>query len=663
MMLTIAMLIGLARLTILFLFLFFINKKVLRYAYPKDLFTYLITRWVRYGSILLLLIFLLIQINAYDLFIAILIAIGFVLFYFFEIKSFRTLTDDIKEKVRSVIIFMVRRKEIADKPVQLHRIDREKQDKKGSKVFIVVVVLAAAVLLSRYIFYSYDIFLLSDLWIAKLEKVKAISDQQWFSGYLAASGEYAFINFYGKLAGISPELALQSFGILESALVAMVMYWFVAHISRSYIIIPIVAVLIYIFFPLFLPLNINTIFEHKPILLALSFGLPVMLFVLKPDLLSEDPNRYFVFMLLAFIAIAFIDLFTMVFILLPYIILAFFFFRAAYRKQYILTVGAYLSAVLIVGTVHMVAGYKFNIGFESVLLANLLSVNNFTYLPNLILSYDTLLLVYQGITLLSIGFIVFLKKDKPTWFYALLIIVYFNFLALLRQVESIYLDKDLLNIALSVFIPIAMGAAFSLAYHAIKKYMEVRHPDFKVRYRYGVVVLFVLAALAFFKLKDGFDKEHLLPGVDKKHARAVLGTYEEISRDYLPYTYAVVNGYPSFALSVQKHYHKPYTEFTERYLDRDAVYFKNRKNKNYIKDHPEAVLPASILVFYHDCENIHIDDTRFCTAEDMKKVAETLAVLRDRGRKITIVYERENVKVYEIENIPESSRINDLMMQ
>lgn len=660
--LTIAMLIGLVRLALIFTFLFYINKNVLGYSYPKDLFSYLIIRWVHLGSIVVLLIFLLIHINAYDFFTFLIIITGFILFYFFEIKSFKTLTEDIKEKVRNVFIFIIRRKELGDKSIQSNELNKEKQDNKGSKVFIIVIVMIVLVLISRYIFYSYDIFLLSDLWIAKLEKVKAMSDQQWFTGYLATSGEPALINFYGKLVGISPMLALQSFGILESVFVAIVMYWFVANISRSYIVVPIIAVFIYIFFPLFLPLNINTLFEHKPILLALSFGLPAMLFVIKPNLLSENYTKYFVSMLLVFIAISFIDFFTSIVLLLPYLALAFFFFQKDFKKQYTLAIGAYLLALAIVGTIYAIAGHKFNIGFESMLLANLLSVSNFTYLPNLILPYDTLLNVYQGISLSSVGCIVFLRRDRSSWFHALLVIVYFNVLVLLRQLDIIYLDKDLLNVALSVFIPIVMGVSFSLVYHSIKKYIYGRNPDFKLRYRYGAMALFVLAALAFFKGRTSFDTENSPPGVDKVHARAVLGTYEEISRDYLPYTYSVVNGYPSFAISIHRHYHMPYREFTTKYLDKDATYFRNREDNKFIKNHPEAVLPASILVFYHDRALIHQYDTRFGTEEDMKKVSETLSVLKERGRKIREVYERKGIKVYEIENEPKSSRINDLIM-
>jgi hypothetical protein len=42
---------------------------------------------------------------------------------------------------------------------------------------------------------------------------------------LATDAELAVVNFYGKITDVSPEIALQVIAILESTLLAIIIFW------------------------------------------------------------------------------------------------------------------------------------------------------------------------------------------------------------------------------------------------------------------------------------------------------------------------------------------------------------------------------------------------------------------------------------------------------
>ena len=56
--------------------------------------------------------------------------------------------------------------------------------------------------------------------------MKELSEQVWFFHSGSMTGEFLLINLYGTLTGLSDSIALESFGLIEVAILALVIFWF-----------------------------------------------------------------------------------------------------------------------------------------------------------------------------------------------------------------------------------------------------------------------------------------------------------------------------------------------------------------------------------------------------------------------------------------------------
>lgn len=657
MILTSSIIFGFVRLTLLGLFLFFLNKKILNYHYPKDLLNYVVNRWVRYASVLVILIFILTQINAYDLFTIVLLLVVFLLVYFFEIKSFKSLFKDLKNRLRIFLIFIIRNRETKGKIFKLNKTVKAKQDHIGSTNLIILAFISVGIIISRCLFFAKDIYLLSDLWAIDLKKVKGITANQWFTEDLTMSGEHALISFYGKVVGVSPEIALQSFGILETILIAIILFWFTAKMTKSKTIAPIVTTLFFAFSPLLLPRSIEILTQHKHVFLALSLALPMMVFTVLPKNLSVYNKKHFIYSIIIFTAIALIDLFTAVVLLSPFLVLAFFFYQKKYQRNYYFTLLAYFIALTLVISIYYLATLYYNINFRSFITSNLLAINLFTHLPDLILPYNELIKVYQAISFFSVVLMIFLIKQRQQWLNSLLFILYFNALLLINSLDFFWIDEDLIRLSLTVFIPVVIGIPFALISKIILQISKTQSQKFKSKYSYAVLAVFTIL---FFILKpiihDGKDKTD-----SNRHSKLVLEAYEKISQNYLPFSYTVVNNHRNSVLSLNKHFYMPYSTFNDIYLGKDAVYHNNINDKLFFKQNPDKILTNSVFIFVHNLDDVNISKSVFYTNNEMNNVTKKLDILKSRGRKVNVIYNKETLKVLELVNKAKSSKINDLL--
>jgi hypothetical protein len=142
--------------------------------------------------------------------------------------------------------------------------------------------------------------------------------------------------------------------------------------------------------------------------------------------------------------------------------------------------------------------------------------------------------------------------------------------------------------------------------------------------------------------------------------REVLNAYDLITNEYFPYSYAVVNDYSAQALSKNKHFFVNYEDFLNDYLKRDEVFFKHKKDKKFLKNNPEYVLPNSVLVFVYTRQNQYSNDLT-SNKRYTDDVIDLMKRLRHRGRKVRIFHEDKVFKIYEIINIPGESRLTDLI--
>ncbi|MBJ2174085.1 hypothetical protein JBL43_07545 [Aureibaculum sp. A20] len=474
------------------------------------------------------------------------------------------------------------------------------------------------------------------------------------------TGEYALINFYSKLVGVSPEIALQSFGILETVLITIILFWFTSKITKSKTIAPILTAIFFVISPLLLPRSIDIITQHKPIFLALSLALPMMIFTVLPKNLSKYYRKYLIYSIIIFTAIALIDLFTFVILLSPFLVLAFFFYQKKYRQFYYLVVLAYFVSLVFVMSIYGFTGLHYNLGFNSIITSNLLSLNVFTHLPDLILPYDELINIYQYISLFNVVLILFLIKHKKHWLNSFLFILYFNALIFINTLNISWIDEDLLRLSLTIFIPVVIGISIALLFKVIFSFSEKVITNLRIKYNYGVLAIFSIAAVVFYLYKPAIYDTERKDNTDH-HAMLVLEAYEKISQDYLPFSYTIVNDYRSYVLSINKHFYMPYSTFKDFYLRRDSIYHTNINDKLFFKQNPESILSKSILVFVHKANNNKTPNLPFYHDNEMEYVAETINILKSRGRKVNIIYENESLSVMEIVNKPNSSKINDLL--
>jgi hypothetical protein len=636
------------------LVLFYLNKKLVNPSDSNNFLEFVVNQWFKYGSIIGILIFVTVQLNAYALINCVIILIFIIIVDYIGLKNLRRFREYIDESSRRNIHKMLKSIEL-NRPVLSWFAIKTKGGSTGNGwfMFFLIVVLAAITFGSRFYFFKYDLYSLSGIWIADLQKVIDFDSQIWFLNETAVNGDFAFVNFYGKMADVSPEIALQSMGILESTLLTILLFWVIRKISPSKSIAPVLASLSFGLAYTLTPTNIYFLLQNKPIFLALAFGLPVMAFLLKPGLLKYRKLNYFFSILFAFITIGLIDIFTLYVLFPPFMLLATIFTRRKSMRYFWIGMIAYLMACAVILAIYAMICLYFETDLGMFLHANLLSVSSYTYIPQLVIPFQQLINYYQLSTVFSILVLlkfIFYNKEK-TWGAAIAFLLYFNFLILLSNITSEWIDEDLLNQALSVFMAIVIGINASIV-------VRLFRPVFGRLERFNKVAVAVfLGSLLFIAVYFQHDTIAKLTASDTT-PKQVLDAYDKISKTYFPYSYAVVNDNTAQTISTNKHFFINYTDFMNDYPVQDSIYFKNIHNPKFFKKHPEYVLPKSVLLFVF---NGTPDMYGEANGDISKFLMTRLDTLKKRGRKVDLFYVSENVKVYEIVNEASESKIPDLI--
>ena len=504
---------------------------------------------------------------------------------------------------------------------------------------------------SRFYFFKYDLYSLSGTWLTDLEKLTGFDAQRWFGNEVGANAGLAYANFYGKLTDISAEIALQSMAMLESTLLSIVIFWTVRKITPSNYYAPIIATLTFALAYTLRPINVYFLLETKPILLSLTFGVPAMVYLLRPAQLRMKKRGYFLCMLSAFFVMGLIDLFAIVVLIPPFLVLAVLFTRSKTLSFFWLGMLAYLLAIgALVGTYALVAGIHHN-DFVMFLHSGLLAVGSYTYVPQLLLPYEELVRYYQistwgGLALLF--FFRYVKKER--WGFAIALMIYFNVLVSLANLRNAWIDADLMNLALSAFIPIMAGIHVAVILRLIK---PIADRTAVIRKPMVAVVIVGIFAGAFYFQRPTLSKLTLADTAPKQ----VLDAYDEIATDFFPYSYAVVNSSLLQPISTNKHFFITYENFIEKYPQQDSVYFKHSKDEKYMRKNPDKVIPKSILLFVYTRDKPEMYGISGDVSDDLTA---NLNLLKSRGRPVEVFYKNKNVTVYEIINEPGQSKISDL---
>ena len=654
---------GPLRIAIFLVFVYFLNRLVTSKLSNQVGLDYFIPRYAMLISALVIMSLFLTQVNAYDLMTILVLLFFFIFLSFINLKKGKSYLHQFR-KIRSrLIIYTIRnfekRKKIISKDNLHKRKDVEKTDQeklsRKERIWQIGIGLGLAItgFLSRFFFFRYDTYSMSDPWYNSLENIKDISNQNWFFHKGTMMGDYAIMNFYGAITDISDLIIIESFGLLETSLIAVIIFWVLYKITHAKFIPGLIAALSFLFFYAFLPLNLNLLVQHKPSFLALTIALPTVIFVLNPTYLRKKINSYFIWLTIIFTACFFLDLFVTLIVLLPLIFLSLL-FSFKRNKHYLLrTFAAFDIALLVVLFSTFIASMVKNVSLLDYFASNLFSLNIYSYTPQLITSIVNLIYYYQWLAAITLVFSLILYiKNKKKWLQVIVFLIYINILLSLTYFEDSSLDLDLVYQIISVFVPILFGISFFVLF----KFFTYILPKLTLNLATRVTLTIAsITIIIFFLSKNPLSKVPYQHNVLKEE---IIQAYDRLDSKLLPYSYAVANTYQNVAISRNSHFFIDYTYFNKDYLVQDSIYHQHRQDENFLKNHPEVILPKSTFVFiYKD----HPLANNLTAQSIQKQTLKNLKNLKRRGRNVSLFFKKDIVEVYEIENEPNSSKIKDLI--
>ncbi|MFD0779009.1 hypothetical protein ACFQZF_11470 [Flavobacterium myungsuense] len=389
--------------------------------------------------------------------------------------------------------------------------------------------------------------------------------------------------------------------------------------------------------------------------MALTFALPAFVFYLKPTLLKISKVSFLVSFVLVFTTIGLIDLFTLLILIPPFLIIGLIFTKRKYKIDNLIAFSSYFLALLLLFAIYSFACYFQRIGIIDYLQSNLLSVSSYTYVPQLILPYKLIIFYAQLSTFIGLFFVLLLViLRKENWRSAIVFFIFFNFLIALTYVKSEWIDIDMLHNSLSIFIPIVIGfnaaiviRILNFVFHRFKRFSPL-------------TVSVLITVIVYYSIHYQKKNINLLTESDQT-PKEILNAYDKIYQSFFHLKYSVVNDPATEVISANKHFFINYEFFIEDYLKRDAIYFKNIKDPKFLVKYPKYTLTKSVLVFVLN-DKSKTENNAFAANKNLNSLLKKrLKELKNRGRKINLFYNSDVLKVYEIVNEPEESKISDLI--
>lgn len=650
-----SIILGIVRLCLIVLLLFYFNQRIFG-AKDKEqgLLDFIVQHLVKYGSYIVIIVFIEVQLRIYDffntLFFLLLVAC-------FEIFGLKRLISPAK------LVLATRKKsytilrDLEEKKLGFsYFLPKFSKEKKVNLIWeIVIITLLILITISgRLFFLSHDSYSLSNIWNSDITTVIDFDSQHWFENSISPIGELVIINFYGKITGLTSENALQSMGLIEAILIVLIIYWAISKVSKSKYIAPIIGSLCFALCFVILPVNIAYLQQHRSTFLALAIAIPLMVYYMDPKLLNFTRKRYFFFYLFSFVSIGLIDLFVQIAIVLPFMIIGLFVSKIKYKVHNLLLLLSYIVSTIILFLIYNTACINFGYDFMLFLHSSLVSISTYTYLPYLYMPYESLIYYYQIVSFVGLFLsiiLIFIRKENING--AISFLLFLNFIIFVSTIQNPWIDQDLIRQTLAIFLSISVGVVVGLFF----KPFEFLTNKIKIIMPMVCVLLAVgMTYTAYYYQKDSF-KNMKLPD---DTPREVLNAYDLITNEYFPYSYAVVNDYSAQALSKNKHFFVNYEDFLNDYLKRDEVFFKHIKDKKFLKNNPEYVLPNCVLVFVYTRQNKFSNELT-SNKKYTNELIDLLKKLRHRGRRVRVFHEDKVFKIYEIVNIPGESRLTDLI--
>ncbi|WP_377712038.1 hypothetical protein [Pseudofulvibacter geojedonensis] len=568
----------------------------------------------------------------------------------YDFKSIQSANSVFYNKLKQYLVLSIKRVEEGNFFSKTFSIGLPSKYKKEALTHVILFILIGGICFcSRAYFLKFDQYVFSDSWFKSIEYISDLNNQHWLLGNNQAFGAYIFVDFLTNITQQIPETSLFIFNIIVSICLSFILYWTVLKIGNTQKTVALLTALLFAVFYRVLPVNLTSISQISPILLSLLFVVPLMVYLLKPKLFSSNKAFFYVCVFLSFFAIACISVFTYIIIVFPLLVLLLLLSKRKQALSILICLPLYLLVSIILTVVYNLNGIDILLFVKS----NIIAVSSYTQTPHLLFPLKILLHGVQFISFITLVVIFLFKKDNSRSIS--IVLIFYNVLVLINSFKLIWVDTDLLIEVFTVFIPLTLGLSLAVLGRVFK-------PLFKNRVYYKRYVLPVATLISFFIVSVFFNKnvtQHL--DESNQFASRILSVYENISSNYLPYSYAVVNDKKLQSFSKQKHYYLSFEEFNQNYLRKDQLYHAFRVKEDILKKNPELVIPKSILLFiYKDNDVTELGlDSSIETIELSKK---KLSSLKERNRDIKLFYENDIFKVIEIINEPKSSKITELMI-
>ncbi|NJB36535.1 hypothetical protein [Croceivirga sp. JEA036] len=644
------------RLIFLLLGLLVIHQFAVRQHLQNYTYSYFVRRTAIYGAALLLGMFVLVQLNMYSTFSIILLLFGISFYKYFRIGSLIGEQGKEKELRRRMLIgffVLLEKRQFSFKHFWEKGI-KEIMPKTFHKPTILVLSIGLLAIVMRFAYVDTDTYTLSSAWLESLKIVKNFDANNWLVDDYRIVGEHAFINVYAKLTGISKEMALYTFGLIEIFLLCTAIFYALAAFTGSKWKIPFFGTMLFATIFYVLPVNTNIVMENSPVDLALFFAITFLIFLLKPSEISVFRKKYFLIQFLLVSAVALIN-FYVLFMLMPlFLIVALVNYKQ--EKKYIRkSLLAYLAATIILVGVKIVSCYVHKIDVFSFFTSNILSIQSYSYFPTLLIDFNVLLIIYQIVLWISFLVLLFLKirnnKYNASFGFTLLFLILFH----VNIFGFLWLDVDLFYKTLAVLFPIQIA----IGIHAVVCFIDTNFSRvslwFKLK-KNGTVTAMGLVILATILIQPSYSNDKTTGDLKKE----LVMLYDALYRNQFQNSFMVVNNFYGYQLSENEHLFMSHAEFVKDYLDRDAVYFK--KINQGLKEQmlPEEIVPESVFVIFTKQKNK--EDAHFTIGSKQQEQSyQVLETLKQKGRRLRVYGETENLKVVEIVNANNLSNINEMI--
>ena len=623
--------------------------------------TWIVIPVARLVAISIVFSFFLVQLNAFDRFSVVALLLGTLLWKGLQLQLNRNIWNQLLERKDRILLFWVANVE-QDTNVWLllkahlnERYEKVKEFLNGRHLFwplVMIICVTVATYFSRSFFYEFDHYTLSALWQQDLFTLKNIANHNWFNNQNYVLGEYIAIVLYKYLTNISWLSALHTFGLLESAVMAGVLFWFVYKLTGKSIFSALLASLSFAFLYGILFLDLGTLSQHTSILFSLLFFLLAASLLLNP--LSISPRKIFKTLFWLFLGIALSNLFVSLVVLPLFFLASVPWLFKKHRKQLLAGFISYIFAtglmLVVYAFITLVKGDSF-----SVFITNqLYTVSNYTFLPQLLIPYADYMTVLRFSGLLTVVvLLIFWSQNTKKWRKLLSFHSFFGLLLLLTFFENQFFDLDMLNQVITVCSPIFFATSF-YSFYLILKSALFRKTAIPVPYKVSFIILFIGGIIVL--QKNNFT--HVPKG--NETAIEVAQAYSQIEQTYIPFSYLVVNLESHTSISKDSHLFIYYDSFNGSYLKIDELFSKRKNDKKFLKEHPEYILPSSTFLFLYKKNGLPTDVT-FDDLTHMKAARNSLQILKGRKRHVSVFYRSSNLVVYEIVNKPGEGKITDLL--